>query len=473
MEIFENANLKNRKLFKAKKAFIDWSRRTDINCYTKIFEYRNNLIAQIFWTLILFLLNFFTFWLISSSVFSYLIYDVVTKISVVPEMSSKFPTITFCNNDAFTTHDSQAILEHVATNNSLDLNSFADMFTITHLAKMHAMNPSFGNENRKRLGLSLEQMFTCTYGAKDCSRHELNWFYSFDYGNCYQFNSGFLGNEFKIVEMQGHRYGLQITIGPLVNTNRYVSSWNDGIVIFVHNSSSFKPTSADGVCLEPGKSTFISVKKTITHKHPYPYSKCIELDDNTFKSELYDFILKSNKAYRQRDCIELCIQRNIIKKCNCYSLEIGDLNTVKRPCLNLTDLVCLLEQKSTFNGKECEKHFCPLECDSIKYDLHLLTIVFPNRKGFNSMNETSKKFMEKVLNQSLTYDLFKQMYLQFNVFYSYLEYSEMSETPKVSCVDLLTQIGGSLGMFFSLSVFTLFEIFEVIFLVLHASFKKT
>ena len=473
MEIFEDVNFRKRRLFRIKQVFFEWSLRTDINCYTKIFEYRENFLAKFFWTLVLLLLNILTFWLIASTIFSFLIFEVVTKIDVVTEMSSKFPTVTFCNNDAFTTQESQAILENVAINNSLDLDSFTDMFTITHLAKMNAMNPSFGDEKRKRLGLKLDHIFTCVYGLKSCSKSDFNWFYSFEYGNCFQFNSGFNKKEtLKNIDMQGYRHGLQITIGPLSNNNRYVSSWNDGIVVFVHNSSSFKPTSSDGVCLEPGKSTFISVKKTITHKYPYPYSNCIEL--NSFSSELYDIIIGSNKTYRQRDCIELCIQRKIIENCGCYSLENHDLKTTARPCLKLIDLFCLREQKANFNAKECEKNFCPLECDSIKYDLVLSSIVFPNLKGFNSLSESSIKYMQReVSNQSLTYDLFKQMYLQFNVFYPYLEYSEMSESPKMSIIDLFTQIGGSLGMFFSLSVFTIFEILEVFVLILHAALTKS
>jgi hypothetical protein len=390
---------------------------------------------------------------------------------MITEMSSQFPTITFCNNDAFTTLESQAVLENAAMNNRLNLSLFYDMFTITHLAKIHAANPSFDNVNRKQLGLTLDQVFMCSYGMKNCSKNEFHWFYSFDYGNCFQFNSGFNLSGDKIdlknIDMQGHRYGLQVTIGPLVNNNRYVSSWNDGMIVFIHNSSTFKPSASNGVCIEPGKSTFIAIKKSITHKYPKPYSDCIELV--SFKSKLYDYIISLNKTYRQRDCIELCIQRKTIQNCGCYSLEIANLNTSKRPCLNLTDLVCMTEQKKSFNANECEKHSCPLECDSINYDLVLSTIVFPNQKGYKSLSESSKFNMEKILNQSLTYDLFKEMFLQFNVFYEHLEYREITETPKMSCVDLLTQIGGSLSMFFSLSVFTLFEIMELCVLLLYSA----
>ena len=55
-----------------------------------------------------------------------------------------------------------------------------------------------------------------------------------------------------------------------------------------------------------------------------------------------------------------------------------------------------------------------------------------------------------------------------NVFYTSLEYTAIAETPQTTLVTLFTQLGGSLGMFISFSVFTLFEAVEVLVLLLHA-----
>ena len=58
-----------------------------------------------------------------------------------------------------------------------------------------------------------------------------------------------------------------------------------------------------------------------------------------------------------------------------------------------------------------------------------------------------------------------------NVFYTSLEYTVIAETPQTT---LFTQLGGSLGMFISFSVFTLFEAIEIIILILYALwFKRT
>jgi len=58
------------------------------------------------------------------------------------------------------------------------------------------------------------------------------------------------------------------------------------------------------------------------------------------------------------------------------------------------------------------------------------------------------------------------------VIYPSLEYTEITELPKITLLDLLTSIGGSLGMFISLSVFTYLEIIEILCLSLYAIFFK-
>ena len=452
--LHDRNELKKNRLFKVKQVFIEWSQRVDINCYNKIFEYENFLV-QLFWTFVFTASTGLTFWLISSSIFDFLKFDVVTKTTSVYEIPTRFPTVTFCDNDPFTTSDGSKFLRDVAENNELDINQWHIMQTITDLARLQAMNPTFDNENKSSLGFSFEQIFQCTYNIDEDCKSDLHWYFSFEYGNCFQFNSGLnLSNhkiELKNIEKQG--IGLQVTLGPIVNKNQYVSSWNNGMVVFVHNSS-FGLSSSEGVYVELGKSTYISVERTFTQKYPFPYSDCV--DFSSFKSTLYDFMIEANRTYRQQDCFDLCIQQKIIDYCKCYFTGYDNLNTTIRPCLNLTEYYCLITQYLSFEVKECQQNNCPLECASIKYDLSLSTLLYPNLKGYNSLSDTDKYYIAQYIDQNLTYELFKEMYLQFSVYYPKLSYIELTEYPKTSIIDLLTQIGGSLSMFVRLSIFTAF-----------------
>lgn len=219
--------------------------------------------------------------------------------------------------------------------------------------------------------------------------------------------------------------------------------------------------------------SLITVKRTFTKKYPSPYSSCIDL--STFSSNLYEFITNSNQTYRQLDCLKLCTQEHIINECGCYSLEYPSLNTNSPPCLNLTDNKCAFENKLTVDARECEAKSCPLECDNVKYDLSLSSLINPHLKEYESFTTKEIKEYEKKLGRNLTYDFFKSTWVSIKVYYTSLHYLEIKEFPKVTAIDLLSQIGGSLGMFISFSVFTLFELVELIILMvgsLLVSYKK-
>ena len=182
------------------------------------------------------------------------------------------------------------------------------------------------------------------------------------------------------------------------------------------------------------------------------------------------------QTYRQQDCVELCIQQEVMKKCNCYALSLPYLNltdTAKKPCLNINESYCAYKLEKTFNPSECQTKSCPLECDTVKYELSLSSQTNPGLKEFYSLSAKEIDHYEKLLGRRpLTYDLFKSMWISLVVCYPTLEYTMISETPKVTLIDLFTQIGGSLSLFVSFSVFTLFEMIELAVLCLNVLIFK-
>jgi hypothetical protein len=251
---------------------------------------------------------------------------------------------------------------------------------------------------------------------------------------------------------------------PLINQNSFITTSSIGGVVFVHESK-FEPT--DGVFVESRKNTFISIKKTITQKYPSPYSDCINLD--SYNSDLYDYITKSQqKAYRQQDCFDLCQQKHIIDECQCYYTKYVDLDTGVRPCLNITDLICVANSYNNFNLDECQANSCPLECDSTTFDLSLSSLEYPDEKTyelFRIVRNLDSVYLNEY-NLTLTYELLKSNVAIITVYYPNLQYTEITESPKTTLYDLFTQIGGSLGMFVSFSVFTLFEFIEIAILII-------
>ncbi|MFN9944411.1 MAG: amiloride-sensitive sodium channel family protein, partial [bacterium] len=56
----------------------------------------------------------------------------------------------------------------------------------------------------------------------------------------------------------------------------------------------------------------------------------------------------------------------------------------------------------------------------------------------------------------------EKSFVRLNVFYDSLSYTLTTESPQMDWVTLLGSIGGNLGLFLGVSVFSLCEIFEVI-----------
>ena len=66
----------------------------------------------------------------------------------------------------------------------------------------------------------------------------------------------------------------------------------------------------------------------------------------------------------------------------------------------------------------------------------------------------------------------KNSLISLKVYYPFTQYTEIRELPKTSLIDLISQIGGSLGMLLGFSIFHLIELFEIIILVAFTFLQK-
>ena len=168
-----------------------------------------------------------------------------------------------------------------------------------------------------------------------------------------------------------------------------------------------------------GKSVHIEFKKTVEIKLPMPYSNCTE-NINPETSYLVREIISRNVSYRKKYCYELCFY-GYLKE---YAAAHGIPNFYA-----YTRLV--------FDyGGNCSR-LCPLECGSTSFDLSTSEIAVEN--GFLTV-----------------------------CFYFFdRKYTEITQTVKTTGADLISNIGGVLGLFMELSFvsayrFVLF-VFDFIF----------
>ena len=113
-----------------------------------------------------------------------------SQISIVNEMLTQFPTVTFCDNNPFNTMDAREFMQNIAI-----LNKLNDSDILFKLAKLKASSKKIIDNDRMSFLTSIKTRFS--YKANVCS-NDFHWYWSYEYGNCYQFNLGFYAFNNKI-----------------------------------------------------------------------------------------------------------------------------------------------------------------------------------------------------------------------------------------------------------------------------------
>ena len=61
----------------------------------------------------------------------------------------------------------------------------------TAVPHRYAKSDYLNDTEKKKLGYPFEDMLIdCKFEANTCSASEFEWYYDYNYGNCYRFNSG-------------------------------------------------------------------------------------------------------------------------------------------------------------------------------------------------------------------------------------------------------------------------------------------
>jgi hypothetical protein len=330
---------------------------------------------------------------------TYLNYEIVTNIQVINEIPTAFPAVTFY------------FLKNT---------------------KFNLLNNS---------------ILKCTFNRIACNSNDFHLnqdnqgYTSFTYKN----QTSYLG---------GSSYGLDLKLNleniP-INTRTY-SSESDGIRIIIHNST-YDPTYYGGEALNgfnvaPGFNHLISIKRTFSYKLGEPYNNCLKdvKSIDSYDSDLFRYIIQStNYSYRQTDCFNYCMGRELYKSMNISNKIDHFTNVFAKSGSNISTLIqtylrLLKKGITSICGNDC-----PLECDSIEY-------------------ETSLSFNKFLTNNS-------DNIVNFNLFYSSLDYTMIDQIGKMNGFDLISNIGGNLGLFIGISFLSFAELIELFIEIIYIIVK--
>jgi len=220
--------------------------------------------------------------------------------------------------------------------------------------------------------------------------------------------------------------------------------------LYYINDAYVKPTATENIkFLLPGTSNVIILEKTVETKLEYPFNNCWNLN-NLPDTPLVRQLSAANITYRQVNCFELCFQ-NFVQN---YAREhkIGEAEAILKD-----------EVKNYDKVKNCN-HFCPLECESTQYKISesMFSLVdFSNIEKYISEVIPS---IENKLNITInSTEEFKKNNLNLIVNFDSLRYTKISQTPKTTLSALVSNLGGSTGLFLDLSFMSVCRAIEFFF----------
>jgi hypothetical protein len=228
--------------------------------------------------------------------------------------------------------------------------------------------------------------------------------------------------------------------------------------LVVHNQTESTYTIDDGVTIQPGLKTYVGINRQFTNKLDKPYSDCLKhltvLKDNHYSSQLVSHFKQLNVTYYDQSfCYKLCYQDKLINNCGCADIKTVTLNGTlfcasdqELDCLNSFDEMFSLSDIKIF----CEGA-CPQQCNSIEYDLKLITSGFPALNYLKLLQSSSAYF--SMFPQSVTdaelMDFSRGGFLKVIVNYDNPYYTTIDENPAMDSTSLFGFLGGQLGEFIS------------------------
>ncbi|CAF0907174.1 unnamed protein product [Brachionus calyciflorus] len=484
---------------KIKAFFLEWVDPLTMHGLPNIFRTKY-LSIKVLWTLAFILANGACFYFIVKSVLEYLEYNVVTKIRVLEKDSVQFPAVTICNANQFLTSSainfSTSLLAEnnitdIANSTFLSQNFHSPSYQLylsyimgRYYVSTNAKSRLISDERKKQFGLSLNEMIiSCFYSTVDCKESDWVWFYDTFHGNCFRFNTGVNSNneriDIKNTTQSGKYNGLVLELFVGVPDDQKSFSIYTGAHIFI-NDNSIKPYSAEGLDISPGTQTNIVLERVETKLKSQPYSECLENLDtiDSFDSEYYRKVFRSNLTYRQVDCFSAYIQEEVFKKCNCEDILFNLIDKDRKPCSTIQDIQCAFVIFSTLsqtNYKKTIKDKCPLECNTVRYNLIKSEGRYPSPVYAKDLKNNPRIVRMYNNRTNITLEELRENTLAINIYYEKLKQTEIEENESMSTEILISGIGGTFGLFLGISLLSFFEFVEllvsIICIFLNKNFK--
>ena len=442
------------------------------DAFIKMIE-THHWILKIFLGIFLLAANALNAYMTIGLILTYLQYDVISTSRTFYETPSKFPMVTICNQNPFTTLNGLSFVNEffdasIMVNTSYLFKSYyvagVEMGLMSNIWKLNDLY-------KKSISHSLDEVLIgCKFNYKPCTSADFIWIFDKNYGNCYSFNTGFNSSgqevDLKVSNLAGSAYGLQLDF--YVNYHQNLTSFNSlwgglGAIIRIDNVTNVIDHVRDGILAAGGSFTNIALGRENKFIMKKPYSDCVLDNDEatSFNSDIYNAIIISKFSYGRQFCLIQCIQKYIIKMCGCSSPVFESVFNESR-CSNVTVInncvgpAFFVSEDENFMTNNCLP-LCPLECNSTKftYDVSATKLV---GDPYVDIIQNNANLAQDFVTQEINADTVSASVAKVNVFYDSLSYVNTEELPALDIITLIANMGGTWGLFLSLNFFSIAEL---------------
>ena len=221
------------------------------------------------------------------------------------------------------------------------------------------------------------------------------------------------------------------------NSSRFADN-RKSIIIYVHDPQTALSYDPSSIAVTPGQSMDVILQHQIITRKTSPYpSKC-----HTSKTTLYKPVVPVR--YTTSNCFQNCLQ---IKKQKDCGITANKNKT-------LSQEIC---EDNFMTGYPIEKCNCPQPCYEILYPRQITTSIWPQNFQVKQLQEELSMFLN-VSKDLVTEGFIKTRLSKVSIYYKELTTQSISEVELVKVDDLLSDIGGLMGLFIGSSMLTLVEV---------------
>ncbi|XP_071950186.1 acid-sensing ion channel 1-like isoform X2 [Antedon mediterranea] len=362
-----------------------------------------------------------------SSITKYYQYNSSSAITTFPNDVITFPAVTLCNYNQF------RVSEMTERENSFFFSDYMDpSFNFT------PYNDINFTATLLRISHRIEDMLiNCSWQYRPCGPDDFST-KTYDLGVCYTFN-GDSSNPLT-TRNAGDTTGLILEID--INQTEYAYSANKaaGLKVLVHQQDEYPLVATFGFSVSPGFKTQVGLTgaQVVNLPHPYP-SNCTSR------------ALKYTKAYTETNCINECKYRYITEICEC---KHPTMSADVRDCTIEESIRCAFEEEVNFynSGTKCD---CPIACEQTFYNNRISTSYWP-------ANYVLGDYLDKT--GYTTKEDIRENLLQLQIYFEEMNFQIVTEVPTFSKLQLLSEIGGNMGLLCGMSLITIIEFLEFGFL---------